>query len=113
LLPIIAVICVIGSYAINNNLVDVLWMFGFGLVGYFMKTKGFSVAPLVLGVILGPIIETSLRRGFISAHNNIVEFLYNFINSPISLTLTIIFIFTIFSQTKWYKHFKGLFLKSN
>src|SRR5699024_3758423 len=49
LLPIIAVITVIGSYALNNSMTDVYWMLGFGIAGFFMKVHKFPVAPLVLG----------------------------------------------------------------
>ncbi len=101
LLPIIAVITVIGAYALNNSVTDVYWMLGFGLVGFFMKVHKFSVAPLVLGIILGPLIDTSFRRAYMGASGP-ADFLSGFVNSPISLILTIFFIFTLLSQTALY-----------
>ncbi|MDQ0298042.1 putative tricarboxylic transport membrane protein [Salibacterium salarium] len=106
LLPIIAVITVIGAYALNNSMTDVYWMLGFGIVGFFMKVHHFSVAPLVLGMILGPLIDTSFRRAYMTANDPGV-FLAGFINSPISLILTLAFVFTLFSQTKTYQHLKN------
>ncbi|MFB4163193.1 tripartite tricarboxylate transporter permease [Alteribacillus sp. JSM 102045] len=105
LLPIIAVITVIGAYALNNNMTDVYWMLGFGIVGFFMKVHNFSVAPLVLGLILGPLIDTSFRRAYMASQGP-SEFLIGFVNSPISILLTIAFVFTIFSQTKMYSRMK-------
>ncbi|MBB6450521.1 putative tricarboxylic transport membrane protein [Geomicrobium halophilum] len=105
LLPIIAVITVIGAYAMNNNMTDVYWLLGFGLVGFFMKVHNFSVAPLVLGLILGPLIDESFRRAYMAAQGT-PEFLMGFVNSPISLILTLALVFTLFSQTTWYERFK-------
>lgn len=110
LLPIIAVITVIGAYALNNSVTDVYWMLGFGLVGFFMKVHKFSVAPLVLGIILGPLIDTSFRRAYMGASGP-ADFLSGFVNSPISLILTIFFIFTLLSQTALYTKIKRKFLK--
>lgn len=60
--PVIMALCVIGSYAIRNNIFDVQLMFLFGLVGYAMSKLKFFSAPLVLGLILGPIAESEFRR---------------------------------------------------
>jgi putative tricarboxylic transport membrane protein len=54
LLPLILVLSAVGAYAINNNPVDVYWMLGFGVLGYFLKMYGFQVGPVILGMILGP-----------------------------------------------------------
>ncbi len=53
---------VLGAVAcpIQNNPVDVYWMLGFGLLGYLMKTYGFQVGPVILGIILGPLIDVSV-----------------------------------------------------
>lgn len=60
--PIIMSLCVIGSYAIRNNVFDVVLMLGFGFLGFFMKKGGYSLASFVLGIILGPMVEAELRR---------------------------------------------------
>lgn len=106
LLPIIAVITVVGAYAINNSLTDVYWMLGFGLAGFFMKMYKFSVAPLVLGIILGPMVDSSFRRAYMSAHQSMLELFMDIITAPISLLLLIVLLFTVFSQTKYYKQLK-------
>jgi len=64
--PIVLVCCVVGSFALNNRVSD-LYLLGFiGLFGYALKSLDYPLAPLVLGVILGPIAETNLRRALMT-----------------------------------------------
>ena len=65
LLPVIVVACIIGAYGVNNNPFDILMMLGFGVFGYYADRFGFSLAPLVLAFVLGPLMETSLRQSLI------------------------------------------------
>lgn len=111
LLPIIAVITIIGSYSLNNNITDVYWMLSFGIVGFFMKIHNFPVAPLVLGIILGPLVDTSFRRAYMGADGP-MNFLYGFVNTPITLILTIVFIFTLVAQTNLFSKLKVKFKKA-
>lgn len=62
LIPSIVVLCVVGSYAINNNIVEVIIMCIFGLIGYLVRKFDLNAAAIVLGLILGPIGENGLRR---------------------------------------------------
>jgi putative tricarboxylic transport membrane protein len=65
LVPLIAVACLIGAYGVNNNPFDILVMLGFGVFGFYAERFGFSLAPLVLAFVLGPLMETSLRQSLI------------------------------------------------
>lgn len=65
LFPVVLLFCVFGSYAVNNNMFDVLVMIVFGLVGFLMLRMDMSAAPFLLGVILGPKFEDNLRRSFL------------------------------------------------
>lgn len=56
---------VVGSYAIRNNLLDVIMMVGFGVFGYWAKRWRFEPAPIVLGLILGPIAEAGLTQSML------------------------------------------------
>lgn len=62
LVPIVLVVCVVGTYAFRNSLFDVGLAFVFGLLGILMRSRGFPVVPLVLGLILGPIAEENFIR---------------------------------------------------
>lgn len=81
---------IIGSYAINNNFFDVYIMLLSGLLGFFLEMLGVPLAPLILGLILGPMIENNLRVGLIKTHGNFLPF----ITRPYSLAI-IIFMFLI------------------
>ena len=64
--PIVLTCCVVGSFALNNRVTD-LYLLGFvGLFGYALRALDYPLAPLVLGVILGPIAETNLRRALMT-----------------------------------------------
>jgi putative tricarboxylic transport membrane protein len=107
LLPLILVLSAVGTYAIENNPVHVYWMVVFGIVGYFLKSYGFQVGPVILGMILGPLIDASYRRAMISAGDQPLQFLGEFFTSPVSTILAAAFTLTIVSQTKgWRRLFR-------
>lgn len=88
--PIIFGLCCIGSYAANSSLFDVGCMFVFGVLGYLLLRGGLPMAPVLLGLILGDITESNLRRGMLANGGSFLEF----VNRPICLT---ILAFTVFS----------------
>jgi putative tricarboxylic transport membrane protein len=107
LLPIIIVISIVGSYAIQNSIYDVYWMIGFGIVGYFLKLYGFQVGPVILGVILGPLMETGYRQSMQDQQNSILGFLTQFIVNPLSLVLTLSIVFMLVGQTQFWADLKA------
>jgi TctA family transporter len=68
----VIVFSVVGSYALYNNIFDVYVMFAFGLLGYFLESRGVPLAPLILGMILGPLIEDKLRAGLVSTGGDVL-----------------------------------------
>jgi len=62
LVPAIASLSFIGVYAVNNSAFDLLFMTGIGVVGYLMRKAGFPLAPVILGLVLGRLMEINLRR---------------------------------------------------
>ncbi|MDI6726544.1 MAG: tripartite tricarboxylate transporter permease [Smithellaceae bacterium] len=107
LLPIIIIISVVGTYAINNNVADVYWMLGFGIFGYILKVYGFQVGPVVLGIILGPLMESGFRRAMMDVQHDIPGFFLNLIVNPISLALTISILAILIGQTDLWSRVKG------
>ena len=99
LVPLILILSTVGAYAIQNNPVDIYWMILFGLVGYFMKLYDFPVGPVILGVILGPMMDENYRRTMIGARGDVGEFFLAFVTNPISLVLTVGFLAMLMSQT--------------
>ncbi|MEO9101679.1 MAG: tripartite tricarboxylate transporter permease [Burkholderiaceae bacterium] len=106
LLPLILVLSAVGAYAINNNPVDVYWMLGFGVFGYFLKMYGFAVGPIVLGMILGPLMDKSYRQAMISAGSDVGQFAGEFFTSPLSALILAAFTVTVLSQTGWWKRWR-------
>jgi TctA family transporter len=84
---IIALIC-LGVYSINNSVFDVWLVLIFGLLGYFMKLLEFEPAPLLIGFILGPMIEENFRRAMLLAHGEPLQLFYRPISGAL-LVLTI------------------------
>lgn len=107
LLPLILVLSAVGAYAINNSEADVYWMLGFGVVGYVMKMYGYQVGPVVLGMILGPLMDRSYRQAMMSANEDVAVFASEFFTSPLSLVILLALTFTIVSQTAWYKRWRA------
>ena len=62
MIPAVSVLCVVGSYAIHKNFVDVVIMMIFGVLGYLCRKFDLNTAAIVLALILGPIGEKGLRR---------------------------------------------------
>lgn len=87
----IIILSLLGAYATNNDLLNVWIMLLFGVVGYLMKIYHFSIASLILGIVLGPLMETSLRRQLLINNG---EFLSLF-HSPITIILLVISVLII------------------
>ncbi|WP_339851937.1 tripartite tricarboxylate transporter permease [Roseovarius nubinhibens] len=81
--PAIVVLCMTGVFALNNNVFDVVIMLTFGAVGFFLKSFGLPVASFIIGLVLGPIAEVSLRQGLILADYDLMTL----VSRPIAGTL--------------------------
>lgn len=75
MIPSIVAIAFIGAYTAGNDLFDVWVMFGAGALGYGLRKFGFPVAPIVLALVLGSMVETNLRRGLLVTDGSVVQFL--------------------------------------
>jgi putative tricarboxylic transport membrane protein len=105
LMPIVGVLCVVGSYAIYVTKFDIYSMFFMGLLGYVFDRLKVPSAPAVLGVILGSLLDSNLRRSLMAANGSLV----NFFTRPIALILLVLIFFSVFSQTGVYRRFLGKF----
>jgi putative tricarboxylic transport membrane protein len=84
--PAILMFCCIGIYSINSLPTDVMFIGFFGVVGYALIKFGFEPAPLLLGFVLGPMLEENLRRAMIISRGNAAVF----VTHPLSLALLLI-----------------------
>ena len=93
LIPMIACFCTMGAYALNVNMMDVFIMFIFGIIGYIMNKFGFTPAPIILGMILGPIADKALNQTVVLSHGeNLFIFMFQ---RPICLGLLVITVITL------------------
>lgn len=93
LLPIVAALCFIGAYAVRRSTFDVSILVVFGIVGFLIRKIGVTPAPLILGFILGPIVERTLRRGLITTDGSFAEFFAR----PLSAFLLVATVVLLFS----------------
>jgi len=95
-MPIIVVLCVVGSFALHCSFADVHIAFAFGILGYFLRRFGFPLGPLVIGIILGPIADSNLRRSIMLAEGHL---LIELLGRPISVVLLILLILSILGRS--------------
>lgn len=107
MMPVVIILSVVGTYAIQNSLPDIYFMMGFGILGYLMRMYGYATGPMVLGIILGPLLDSNYRRAMQSADDSVIIFIKELFVHPISLVITLVIVYLLISQTSWYqKKFK-------
>jgi len=100
LFPLILLFCLIGVYSINNNIADVFIMNIFGVIGYFFRKFRYEPAPLVLALVLGPMMENSLRQSLLMSGGS----LFIFFNRPISSVIMITaFFLLVIPLMPWFR----------
>jgi len=103
LLGMIAAVCVVGAYAINNNAFDVWIMGGMGVVAFLLRRGGFPLAQVVLGMVLGPILEQHFIVSAIKSSWNLTSFF----ERPLALGLMAATLLTLFLGLRFSKRFKA------
>jgi putative tricarboxylic transport membrane protein len=93
-MPIVFVLCVLGAYSIAQRLFDVWVMLGVGLACFLLRRQAYPVAPFVLGLVLGDIIDKSLRRGLVLSDGSLAPFF----TRPISAVLAALVLLMLLSQ---------------
>src|SRR5215208_1736640 len=91
LMPIVFLLCTVGAFASASRLFDIYAMMAIGIGAFFLRRRGYEMAPLVLGLVLGHLLDKSLRRGLVLSDGSIVPFF----TRPIALAFATVTIFTI------------------
>ncbi|MDB5857763.1 MAG: transporter [Ramlibacter sp.] len=91
LMPIVFLLCTVGAFASASRLFDIYCMVALGIGAFFLRRRGYEMAPLVLGLVLGPLLDKSLRRGLVLSDGSLAPFF----TRPISLAFAAVTIFTI------------------
>ena len=90
-MPVVFVLCTVGSFAIASRVYDIWVMLGFGILGYVLRKQNYPLAPLVLGLVLGDLLDKSFRRGLVLSDGSLVPFL----TRPISMILWLLILVVI------------------
>jgi putative tricarboxylic transport membrane protein len=91
LMPIIFLLCTVGAFAGASRLFDIYCMLGIGIGAFFLRRRGYQMAPFVLGLVLGGLLDKSLRRGLVLSDGSLAPFF----TRPISIGFATVTIFTI------------------
>lgn len=91
LMPVVFTLCVIGPYALTQRVFDIWVMVVFGLIGFVLRQMNYPMAPLVLGIILGALLDKSLRRGLTLTDGDLTPFF----TRPISAIFVVIIVLSI------------------
>ncbi|HLS27705.1 MAG TPA: tripartite tricarboxylate transporter permease [Opitutales bacterium] len=91
LMPVIVVLCTVGSFAVASRVFDIYIMLIFGVIGFILREMKYPMAPLILGVVLGPILDENLRRSLNLSDGDLTPFF----TRPISLILCLAIVLTI------------------
>jgi len=92
LLSLIVIFTVVGAFATRNIMADLWTMFLFGVAAYYLEKYNYSVAPMVIGLVLGPLAEPSLRRSLTKAGGDWMVFFQR----PVSALMITLAVFTFF-----------------
>ena len=100
LYPTILVLMSLGVYSVNNNTFDVFMMAGLGVLGYFMTIFKFPAAPMLLGFVLGPMVEENLRRALLLSRGDMMTFVERPISGSILAVTALLLVWTVWSAIK-------------
>jgi putative tricarboxylic transport membrane protein len=93
IVPIILVLCAIGTYALAARMFDVWVMVAFGLIGFVLRQFNYPMAPLVLGIVLGDLLEKNLRRGLVLSDGDLLPFVTRPISAVLVVTIALVIAF--------------------
>lgn len=96
LLTMILLVAVIGSFSVRNSILDVYILLFIGLIGYVFRKLDFQLAPLVVGVVLGPLIEKHMREALFMSRGDLLVY----VSSPIAIGIWILVVLVMVPQIK-------------
>jgi putative tricarboxylic transport membrane protein len=91
IMPIVFVLCLVGAYSIAQRVFDIWVMLGFGVLGYLLRRHNYPMAPFVLGIVLGDLLDKNLRRGLVLSDGDLTPFF----TRPISAALFAVCVLTV------------------
>jgi putative tricarboxylic transport membrane protein len=103
-MPVIVYVCAVGAYAVNNRMIDVWYMLGFGVLGYLFKKLDYPIAPMVLALVLGDMAEQAMRQALIMGQGSPAVFFRPPIALPIMVLALTIFFWPVIAAVRHHIH---------
>lgn len=103
LYPVVIVFSIVGAYAINNSVEAIFVMLIMGVLGYFLQKNNYPISPIILGMILGPMLERNLLASLTKSDGNLIGFIERPVSSFLAFFFTLIVIFQIWGIIKNFK----------
>jgi len=91
-MPVILMFCVVGTFAINNTVFGIGIMLALGVISYFLEENGFPIAPAILGLVLGGLLEDSFMTSMIKADGNLLAFFERPVSAVLGITTILIWL---------------------
>ncbi len=104
LMPIVTMLCVVGSFALQNSIFDVVVMLVAGVLGYVLRSLEFPVGPVVIGIVLGTLADSELRRSIIISRGHVLS---TFLSRPVAVVLFLLLVVQVASQSTWVRSVIG------
>lgn len=101
IVPVILVLCTIGTFALASRLFDIYVMVGFGIAGFVLRRFGYPMAPLVLGIVLGDLLEKSLRRGLVLSDGDLSPFFTRPIAGTLFGLIALVVLLRVLPWRRW------------
>lgn len=98
-MPVVAVLCLVGSYALGLKVFNLYLMIPMGILTYYLTNMGYPIPPLVIGVILGGMADANLRRGLMVSQGSLAPFF----TRPVAFILLMVIVLTFVTNTNLYK----------
>jgi putative tricarboxylic transport membrane protein len=103
LMPIVMMFCIVGAFAINNSPFGVAVMLVFGVIGFLMEENGFPVAPVILGIVLGPMLEQNFVTSMIKSDGSFLTFFERPIAGVLGVTTLLVWAFMLWRGFRAWK----------
>jgi TctA family transporter len=103
IMPALFVLAMVGAFAIDNDVSGIVIMVCLGVLAYLMEEAGFPIAPVVLGIVLGKLVEQNLMQSLVSAQGNLLVYFERPISAALGVATIGVWAFTLFrfAQRSW------------
>ncbi|WP_339757286.1 tripartite tricarboxylate transporter permease [uncultured Hoeflea sp.] len=100
LLPMVLILSTVGTYALQNSVFDLWVMLAFGAAGYLLRRANYPLAPIIIGMILGPVLENNFRRSLLISRDGLNIFIDRPISAIILALVAVMLVYVVFTIIK-------------